>query len=102
MEVASYPRCWKRRAAVRRISCRESTTVSRAIACHGKQLRAGKPTDPAALQWGDEPEFSLDTHWAGQVGFLKYRPTGRYCSLGFLSVRCGARILPREARASFL
>jgi len=28
---------------VRRISCRESTSVSRAIACHGKQLRAGLP-----------------------------------------------------------
>src|SRR5450755_325733 len=44
MEVASYPRCWNRRAAVRRISCRESTTASRGIGGHGKQLCAGMPT----------------------------------------------------------
>jgi len=31
IDVASYPRCWNSRAAVRRISCRESTTV---LACH--------------------------------------------------------------------
>src|ERR1051326_709331 len=57
MEVASYPRCWNRRAAVRKISCRESTTASRGIGGHGKQ----------------KPHFSQKTREIGQLFYLSSR-----------------------------